>query len=74
MDVSTIVDRTNWLRSYTDKLEKSIQIGFVHNKQTVTVHIILFACEPKCFYWLVVHMRFSIFCVLCTVKADGQER
>ena len=41
-------------------------------EQTATVHIIL--CEPKCFYWLVVHMHSKLFCVLCTVKANEQKR
>ena len=36
--------------------------------------LVCFTFEPKCFYWLIVHLHFDTFCVLCTVKANGQKK
>ena len=30
--------------------------------------------EPKCFYWLLVHLHFNTFGVLCTVTANEQKK
>ena len=33
-----------------------------------------FTCESKSFYWLIVHLHFSTFCVLCGVKDNRQKK
>ena len=40
-------------------------------EEAVTLHIVCFTCELKCFYWLVVRMQFNI--LLCAVKAINKE-
>ena len=65
-----MADRNNWLRNSTNFKGVNKATSFSY-EQTCTLFCV--TCQRKCFYWLVVHTHFNIFCVLCTVNANGQE-
>lgn len=69
---SIVVELTGYETRQTSKGVYKTVLFYV--ERTVTVHIVFcFTCEPKCFYWLAVHMHYKTFCVLCTVKANEQR-
>ena len=63
----TIADSTNWLWKWTKLL------CFMLNKPWPCT-LFCSTCEPECFYWfIVVHMHFNNFCVLCSVNAKKKD-
>ena len=66
-----LIKLTGWKAQQVSNEVNKAALFYV--EQTVIAYI-CFTCDPKCFYWLVVHLHFNTFCVLCRVKANEQTK